>query len=66
LRREGAKPPLIFSPPLEQNKNRAIKIHLFERGIKGVSIEETDCRHVPNPLTSLVVTANIKVRGEEK
>jgi hypothetical protein len=39
LRREGAAPPLKFFPPLEQNKIRAIIIYLFERRIKGVSIE---------------------------
>jgi hypothetical protein len=37
--REGAKPPLKFFPPLEQNKIRVIIMNLFERGIKGMSIE---------------------------
>jgi hypothetical protein len=32
-------PPLIFSPPLKQRKSRVPRIKLFERGIKGVSIE---------------------------
>ena len=35
--REGAKPPLKFSPPLEQKEIRILIIILFERGIKGVS-----------------------------
>jgi hypothetical protein len=36
---ERAKPPLKFSPPLEQTIIREIGINLFERGIKGVSIK---------------------------
>jgi hypothetical protein len=39
FRREGAEPPLKFSPPLKQNKNQTLKINLFERGIKGVSLK---------------------------
>jgi hypothetical protein len=39
-RREGAPPPLIFSPPLEQILIRAHEINQFEREIKGVSINE--------------------------
>jgi hypothetical protein len=38
FRREGASPPLLFSPPLEHNNLRVLNIILFERGIKGVSI----------------------------
>jgi hypothetical protein len=40
FKREGAAPPLKFFPPLEQMKNRVLYIILFERGIKGVSIEK--------------------------
>jgi hypothetical protein len=32
FKREGAKPPLKFSPPLEQMIIRVIEIRLFERG----------------------------------
>jgi hypothetical protein len=39
LRREGAKPPLIFSPPLKQTDFALLNTNLFERGIKGVSIK---------------------------
>jgi hypothetical protein len=38
--REGASPPLIFSPPLEQILLWGYGINLFERGTKGVSIDE--------------------------
>jgi hypothetical protein len=40
FKRERAKPPLIFSPPLEQILIRASGKDLFERGIKGVSKNE--------------------------
>jgi hypothetical protein len=36
-RREGASPPLKFSPHLEQVMMQETEINLFERGIKGVS-----------------------------
>jgi hypothetical protein len=36
--REGAPPPLKFSPPLKQNNIKSMKIDQFERGTKGVSI----------------------------
>jgi hypothetical protein len=38
FRREGASPPLKFSPPLEHNKIRVMLKNLFERGIKRVSM----------------------------
>jgi hypothetical protein len=38
-KREGASPPLRFSPPLGQMIIRIIEIRLFEKGIKGVSMQ---------------------------
>jgi hypothetical protein len=40
--REGASPPLIFFPPLEQNNIRFSIMNLFERGTKGVRTDKTD------------------------
>jgi hypothetical protein len=36
-KREGALPPLKFSPPLKQIDILSLVLLLFERGIKGVS-----------------------------
>jgi hypothetical protein len=37
FRREGALPPLKFSPSLKHQIIRTLRFKLFERGIKGVS-----------------------------
>ena len=42
--REGARPPLKFSPPLKQIQECVMKEYLFERGTKGVSLKTTNTK----------------------
>jgi hypothetical protein len=46
-RLRGVKPLFLFFPPFTQDKNRILKIHLCERGIKGVSIKINQIQIVP-------------------